>query len=75
MQRSRMTSKGQVTIPKQTRRRLGLQPGDQVEFSEVEGQVVLHKVATPSPFARYCGFLQEVAGRSVDEIIEEMRGR
>jgi AbrB family looped-hinge helix DNA binding protein len=36
----RMTSKGQVTIPKSVRDKLGLRPGDNVGFSE-EGQAVV----------------------------------
>lgn len=39
---SRMTSKGQVTIPKRIRDRLGLVPGASVEFrDEGEGRIVL----------------------------------
>ncbi|MFH1570245.1 MAG: AbrB/MazE/SpoVT family DNA-binding domain-containing protein [Gemmatimonadota bacterium] len=41
---SAVTVKGQVTIPKPIRTRLGIQPGDQVEFVEVEGRVELRKV-------------------------------
>lgn len=37
----RITSKGQVTIPKSIRERLGVKPGDEVEFVEVDGQVKL----------------------------------
>lgn len=36
MVRARVTSKGQVTIPKLVRERLELEPGDQLEF-ELEG--------------------------------------
>ncbi len=36
----RMTSKGQVTIPKQVRDKLGLRPGDEVGFRE-EGQAMI----------------------------------
>lgn len=35
-----LTSKGQVSIPKELRDRLGLQAGDAVEFRVVDGQVV-----------------------------------
>ena len=38
-----VTTKGQVTIPKAIRDRLGLRPGDQVEFVEKDGQVVVRK--------------------------------
>lgn len=40
---SAITSKGQVTIPKAIRDRLGIHPGDQVEFVESAGQIVLRK--------------------------------
>jgi len=36
----RMTSKGQVTIPKHIREKLGVGPGDDIGFRE-EGQVVI----------------------------------
>jgi AbrB family looped-hinge helix DNA binding protein len=37
----RVTSKGQVTIPKEVRDKLGIQSGSDVGFAEVGGQVVL----------------------------------
>ena len=41
MPSSRISSKGQVTIPQGVRTRLGLQPGDRVEFVEDGGRTVL----------------------------------
>lgn len=42
-----LTSKGQVTIPKQIRDALNLAPGCAVDFAvNNEGDVVLHKVGT-----------------------------
>jgi AbrB family looped-hinge helix DNA binding protein len=42
----RLTEKGQVTIPIDIRHRLGLSPGDEIEFV-VEGDVLtLHKSAS-----------------------------
>lgn len=39
-----LTSKGQVTIPKQIRNALNLEPGCAVEFAvNPEGEVVIHK--------------------------------
>ena len=40
-----LTSKGQVTIPKQIRDALNMQPGCSVQFTvNQEGDVVIHKV-------------------------------
>ncbi len=41
-----VTSKGQVTIPKPVRERLGIRPGSAVAFEMTEGgEVVLRRVA------------------------------
>lgn len=39
--RARITSQGQITVPKAVRDRLGLKPGDDVEFEDRDGEVVL----------------------------------
>ena len=51
MAASRVNPKGQVTIPKALRERLGFRPGDVVEFIEVEGglRVQKRRGAPPSP--------------------------
>ena len=41
MQTSTLTTKGQVTIPVELRKRLGLHPGDQVGFVVEDGEVRL----------------------------------
>ncbi len=38
---SRMTSRGQITIPKEIRRKFGLRTGDIICFLEVDGSIVL----------------------------------
>ena len=44
-----LTSKGQVTIPKQIRDALNMMPGCSVQFEvNREGDVVIHKVGTPA---------------------------
>ena len=40
---TRVSFKGQVTIPKRLRNKLGIGPGDFVLFEEKEGEVVLKK--------------------------------
>lgn len=38
---SKMTSRGQITVPMEVRRRFGLKPGDTLCFLEVDDSVVL----------------------------------
>ena len=50
----RMTSKGQVTIPKNIRQVLGVKPGDHVEFELLPDRRVLVKPALATAiFERY----------------------
>jgi AbrB family looped-hinge helix DNA binding protein len=41
----RVTSKGQVTIPKAIRQKMGIAPNSEVEFVEERGRVYLRKVS------------------------------
>ncbi|MEN0000134.1 MAG: type II toxin-antitoxin system PrlF family antitoxin [Pseudomonadota bacterium] len=42
--RSKITSKGQTTVPAEVREALGLKPGDQVDYVIEDGTVELRKV-------------------------------
>jgi AbrB family looped-hinge helix DNA binding protein len=56
MQRqAKVTSKGQITIPHEIRRVLGVRPGDTVEFESGESGVHVRPVRKESPFAKYAG--------------------
>ena len=84
----RITSKGQVTIPQEIRRKAGLMPGTDVEFDIVDGHVRLAKASArkgkktrgqllierlqAAGRARRAGVWD--AGMSTDEIIRAMRG-
>ncbi len=48
MDTTTVTSKGQVTIPQEVRRKLGIRKGSKVEFKVVGGHVELHVVSTPT---------------------------
>jgi len=56
---STISSKGQITVPLDIRKRLGLREGDRVEFV-TEGMVTIIRPArgTPNPFEEYAGALQ-----------------
>ena len=75
MATSRMTAKGQITIPKALRKRLDLHPGDTVEIIEVEGTLRVQKQPATSPFVRYRGYLAHLRGQNPDDLLEAMRGR
>lgn len=80
----RVTSKGQVTIPKHVRDRAGLKPGAEVDFVEQNGQVVVRKAQKsrtrpPTPaedLARHLDHLRGTVdlGMTVDEYMELVRG-
>ena len=56
---SRLTSKGQVTVPVEIRRKLGLRRGDKVEFRERGAEAVIARATEPkSPFDKYVGVLR-----------------
>lgn len=75
MAKTKVTTKGQVTIPKEVRVRLGLRPGDELEFTEEEGVFRLRKRIPPAPLKKYRGYLKHLAERDPDELVQEMRGR
>jgi AbrB family looped-hinge helix DNA binding protein len=71
-----VTSKGQVTIPKPIRDRLGIGPGSTVDFElEPDGRVVLLKVGGKRPLSRFDALRGRAgAGLSTDEIMALTRG-
>jgi antitoxin PrlF len=71
---AKVTSKGQVTIPKEVRERLGVHPGEAVGFEEKEGLQVICKVVTKSPFDKWVGKLKHLEGKRSDNIVKEARG-
>ncbi len=73
---TRVTSKGQVTIPKAVRDHLGIGPGTEVTFRRAaDGSVVIEKAdgtRRPSRFAKLVGIAGP--GPSTDEIMAMTRG-
>jgi AbrB family looped-hinge helix DNA binding protein len=48
MEATSVTSKGQVTIPKEVRQRLGIRQGSKIEFSVVGNDVVMKVRSSPA---------------------------
>lgn len=70
---SRVTEKGQVTIPKEIREELGIQPGDEVVFEETETGYVVRKEVADSRFGKWRGVADSDEG--VADRMAELRGR
>lgn len=70
--KSRVTERGQVTIPKELRERLGIRPGQVLDFEERGGKITLSKRMSRSPVDELYGILP--SERSTDELMEELRG-
>lgn len=70
--RTRVSEKGQITVPKQMRERLGIRPGDELDVVDDGGKVVLSKAVDDDPVAAVYGILG--TNLDTDAIIEEMRG-
>lgn len=71
---ARVTSKGQITIPKKVRDRLGVHPGEAVGFEEKDDLVVIRKMVTRSPLDKWAGKLKHLKGKRSDDLVKEARG-
>ena len=67
-----VSEKGQITIPKPLRVRLGLRTGQVLEVREERGRLVMSKRLSSDPFDKYFGILK--LGRRTDEIMKGLRG-
>src|SRR5262249_41217679 len=71
--RSRISSKGQITVPAQVRELLGLATGTEIEFVVRDGEAVIRKGGGAShPVDRVYGRLK--LRRPVDVLVDAMRG-
>jgi AbrB family looped-hinge helix DNA binding protein len=76
MPSSTISSKGQVTVPLEVRTRLGLKPGDRVDFVvENDRTVLLPAKREENPFTKYLGILPPLPnGQTSVQFWREMRG-
>lgn len=73
----RVTTKGQVTIPKEIREALGIEPGDEIAFEQVEsGYKITKKEPTTAegddPFEKYRGSAE--SDETMPERMRRLRG-
>ncbi len=70
---AKVTSKGQVTIPREIRRRLGVRAGDKLEFEEDAEGVRVKAVRDGSVFEKYAGIGNPGIGKGRKAILKWMR--
>lgn len=68
-----VSEKGQVTIPKPLRDRLGIAPGAVLEFREEAGTLIASKAGAEDVIASVYGIID--IDRPADTLVEEVRGR
>jgi AbrB family looped-hinge helix DNA binding protein len=71
--KSSVSEKGQVTIPKRLRDRLGIKRGQLLEFFEERGRLVVVKKSMSDSLEEVYGILKTRV--SSDRLIERLRGR
>ncbi|MHB1674622.1 MAG: AbrB/MazE/SpoVT family DNA-binding domain-containing protein [Acidobacteriaceae bacterium] len=74
---AKITSKGQITVPNQVRRALGVAAGDRLAFEERAGEMRVVPIRAESPFARYRGMGNPQIGsgkRAIVKWLRELRG-
>jgi AbrB family looped-hinge helix DNA binding protein len=70
--KAKVAERGQVTIPKRLRERLGIRHGTVLEFKEEEGRLVVEKEESSDAVDQVYGSLGK--GRRTDDVIDELRG-
>ncbi len=68
-----LSEKGQITIPKPIRQKLGLCPGTILEFDAIKGQLVGRKKLVRDVFKKWRGRGKLPKGLSVDDYLKRAR--
>ena len=71
--KARVAERGQVTIPKRLRERLGVKPGTVLEFTEEHGKLVAVKAGGVDPVGEVLGCLGKKL--DTDTMMAQLRGR
>jgi AbrB family looped-hinge helix DNA binding protein len=75
---ARITSKGQITVPHEIRKFLGVKPGDDLMFETAGARAHVRPVRRKSPFEKYRGIgngATQSGKKAILQTIRELRGR
>lgn len=68
-----VAERGQVTIPKKLRQRMGITPKTVLDFHEENGRLIAVKAVGNDPVSRVTGCLK--LKKSSDALMKELRGK
>ena len=71
--KAKVAERGQVTIPKALRERLGIRPGTVLDFEEDQGKLIAVKATAMDAVDQVYGKLGR--GRRTEVIMQEFRGK
>jgi AbrB family looped-hinge helix DNA binding protein len=71
--RAKVTSKGQITVPVEIRRSLGVKAGDHIRFEPQEGGIRLVRDADENPFEKWRGIGVTGIGPGREGVLAYMR--
>lgn len=74
---AKLTSKGQITIPRDVRKALGVRAGDRVVFEQADDGLRVKPLRKVSPFEKYRGIGNPGIGRgkkSISKWLRALRG-
>lgn len=72
MYKIKITSKGQVTIPKEVREKMGIKSGDYIEVRETKEGYMIRKAVDKEKIEKYVGISNKE--ENSDKIVKELRG-
>jgi AbrB family looped-hinge helix DNA binding protein len=73
--KARVTSKGQVTIPRELRDKFGIAPGSHVDLVATAEGILIRKSVDKTKALSVLGCLKvELSGSSVGQLLNELRG-
>jgi AbrB family looped-hinge helix DNA binding protein len=71
--RAKVTSKGQITVPVEIRRSLGVKPGDSIRFEQQEGGIRVVRETSEDPFEKLRGIGIPGVGPGREGVMTYMR--
>ena len=72
---AKITANGQITVPNEVRRALGVAVGDRLGFEESDGEMRMVPIRAESPFARYRGIGNPQIGSGKKAILAWLRAQ